>query len=408
MKLAIALTVLFAAFLLLSPVPDADADVPGFRATYEGMSQEELVSLLGDVYVGMLSLEVLEAAGLNVSGEDSPFDASQMRFSNTDFGLDYTSKLHEGADGRSMDVSAHYSFYLDFEFEMEAVADSDGCDAFDEEVCGEAFGFEEMSEGDSVRLKGTVGIVAEDDMRDTVIRQAYDRDVCAVDSTTLIGTFSCVFRIEAETVHEGVRGAVEIFGHKDVGAVTVVDYIYRSDSEDVTPGTEVFCIWTSREDSADVRIEFEGERSHVYVRDVGDCESGVSHGAASGQFFYDASGIVAVDGYYDAVSGGISEFVRGETVHARLSDDGLDPFREPVRESAGLWTPAMSLIGAVILIFIAVRCMHDGRFRYRRPAPLSSRPCVAGTFRNQQGSPCPPRPMASGSIPPCGSSAGPP
>ncbi|MBO4569170.1 MAG: hypothetical protein J5674_04320 [Candidatus Methanomethylophilaceae archaeon] len=249
---------IFAVLMLVVPVAQSDADVPGFRATYEDLSQEELVSLLGDVYVEMASREVLETIGMNVSGEGSPFDVSRMIISGTDFGLDYTSSLHEGVDGRSLNVSAHYSFYLDFDFELEAVAESDGYDAFDEGVCGLVFGFEELSEGDRIRMKGTVSIVAEDDMRDTAVRQSYDRDVCALDSTTLIGTFSCVFRIVVETVHEGVHGEVEAFGHKDVGAVTVVDYIYRADAEDVRPGAEVFCIWTSREDSADVRIEFEG------------------------------------------------------------------------------------------------------------------------------------------------------
>ena len=125
----------------------------------------------------------------------------------------------------------------------------------------------------------------------------------------------------------------------------------------------------------------------------------------SDAFFYDATDAKAVDDYLDAVSKGISEFVRGETVHARLSDDGLDPFQEPVRESAGLWTPVMSLIGAAILIFIAVRCMHDGMFRHRRPASPSSRLCAGGTFQTPQDSPCPPLPTASGSIPLCGWSA---
>ena len=375
MKASICLSVALVAVLLLSPSAVDAADVPGFRATYEDLSQEELVSLLGETYVGMVSREVLETAGINAS-EDSPIDVSKTVFSDADYGLDYASSFRDGNDGKSMGVSAHYSFYLDYSFSLACVVGSGGFDAFDEDVCGGAFGFEEYLDGDVVRIRGEVSIAADTDMRDTVVRQSYDQDLCAVDSTTLIGTFSCVFHMAVETVHGGIPGEVEIVGHKDVGVVTVVDYIYRSEPDEVRIGDEVFCIWTSREDSADVKVEFEGLESRTYVRDVGDCESGTSHGAVSALFFFDASRDGRIDDYSDAVSKGIGEFVRGETVYTRLSDDGLDPFREPIREAAGIWIPVASLLGALAFIFIAIRCMHEGMFRYRRREIPSIRPCA--------------------------------
>ena len=376
MKAAFCLSVLLVAVLSLAPSFADAADVPGFRATYESLSQDELVSLLGESYVGMLSREVLETAGINASGEDSPIDVSKAVFSDADFGLDYASSSRDGIDGKSMGVSAHYSFYLDYSFSLECEIDADGADAFDEGVCGSVFGFEEYLDGDVIRIRGEVSIAADTDMRDTAVRQSYDRDVCAVDSTTLIGTFSCVFHMAAETVHGGIPGEVEIIGHKDVGVVTVVDYIYRSEPDNVRLGDEVFCIWTSREDAADVKVEFEGLGSRTYVRDVGECESGTSHGAVSRLFFFDASKDGSIDDYSDAVSKGIGEFVRGETVYTRLSDDGLDPFREPIRETAGIWLPVASLVGAFAFIFIAIRCMHEGMFRYRRRGSPSTRPCA--------------------------------
>ena len=376
MKALLCLSAVLVAVLLLAPSSVDAADVPGFRATYEGLSQDEFVSLLGETYVGMVSREALETVGINASGEDSPIDVSRTVFSDADFGLDYVSSFRDGIDGKSVGVSAHYSFYLDYSFVLECVIDSDGFDAFDEDVCGGAFGFEEYSEGDIISIRGEVSIAAGTDMRDTVVRQSYDRDLCAVDSTTLIGAFSCVFHMTAETVHGGIPGEVEIIGHKDVGVVTVVDYIYRSEPEDVKLGDEVFCIWTSREDSADIRAEFEGLESRTYVRDVGECESGTSHGAVSRLFFFDASNDGNVDDYSDAVSKGIGEFVRGETVYTRLSDDGLDPFREPIMETAGIWLPVASLVGAFAFIFIAIRCMHEGMFRYRRRGSPWIRPCA--------------------------------
>jgi len=361
MTLKASLLVLLAIAVLL--VPTGQADGSDFKASYESIPQEELEELLGDGYLDRINREVLDRAGINTTGDGRP--SIEASFTGIRFGMDLDSDdLNESQDDRKQ-METLYSYYLEYDLDLRIKANGSGYDAFDEGITGDTFPFESYSKGDSGTISGHVSLIIEAEMRETSSRQEYDPSVYAIDSSTIIRTSYGVMDLNASFIHDLIPCAADVSGDWNIRSVTVSDFIYPGEENGIRPGDEVYCRWSSREDSADVSIRFSNESgTHEYNRDIGDCYSGTSHGSVPGSFFQSPSEITTIESYQDSVSYHLAEFARGELSNEYMRDDGLDPYKAPERIEDGIWQHAMSLIAAAIFIFIAVAKMHEGVFRY--------------------------------------------
>ncbi len=358
-KAAILLVIVLAMTLVPASQTDATSD---FRVSYESIPQDELGELLGEGYLDSMNRYVLETVGINVSGDDHPEIESEA--SNISFGLDLNSDDITAKDAAKKQMETKYTYYLEYDLSVTITPDGSGYDAFDESVTGNAFPFEEYSSDDTGKITGHVRLKIDVDTRETATKQQY-ADVYAINSSTMIRTTAGLVDLKASFVHNGLSSNTIINGKWDVRSVTVSDFIYPDEDEGIRPGDEVYCRWSSREDSADVSVRFQSERgNHEYIRDIGDCSSGTSHGAVPDSFFQNASETAVIDSYKDSISGPLKEFSRGELSSEYMRDDGLDPYAAPELVQIGLWQPVMSLIAAAVFILIAISKMHEGMFRY--------------------------------------------
>ncbi len=335
-----------------------------FEVSYDGISQDELRELLGIDLVDAVGRIVLESAGVNASGEGCPIE--RISAEGIRFGLVMDLGSDSGSDSPRKQMETRYTYYLELDLDTRFKAEAGGYDAFDEDVTGDSFPFSAYLKGDSGSITGHVRLSADVDMRETVSRQPYDPDLYAISSSTVIRTTFCSVDLEVLVVHGMSPYDVGIRGGWDARSVAVFDFTYPEEGSGVRAGDEVHCRWTSREDSADVSLEFLVPQGPVlYTRDVGDCWSGISSGAVPGAFFHSSATVQEIGGYRDAVSGPLKEFVRGEMSAIFQRDDGLDPFREPelVREDG--WVPAVSLICAAVFVALAILRVNDIRYRRR-------------------------------------------
>jgi len=361
MTLKAALLVVIAMAAVLVPMGDADGS-SDFKTSYESIPQEELEELLGDGYLDMVNRNVLDKAGIRTTGAGCPSietDISGIRF-GLDIDSDDSSSLEEKKQMETL-----YTYYLEYDLKLTLRSNGAGYDAFDEEVTGDAFPFESYSEGDTGTISGHVSLSIDADMRETASGQEYDPEVFAINSSTIIRTSYGLIDLDVTFVHDSIPCYANILGGWSIRSVTVSDFIYPDEEDGIRPGDEVYCRWSSREDSADVSIRFTtGDKVYEYNRDIGDCYSGTSHGSVPDSFFQSPSKISTIDGYKDAVSYHLDELARGELSSEYMRDDGLDPYKAPERIEDGIWQHAMSLIAAAIFIVIAVTKMHEGVFRY--------------------------------------------
>ncbi len=355
--------VLVLVVLAVALVPFSQSDgASDFKASYDSITEEELDELLGAGYMGSINRYVLETAGINASGSGCPLGNAET--GDIRFGLQIDGDRDSVSDSDRKQMETSYAYYLEYDMVLSFKANSSGYDAFNEEITGDAFRFESYSANDSGTISGHVRLTIDVDMRETASRQA-DGNVYAINSSTVIRTSCGVIDLEASFQHEYTPCRAEIDGRWDTRSVTVSDFIYPDEENGIEPGDEVYCRWSSREDSADVSIRFQTDGGTFdHVRDIGECTSGTSHGAVPDSFFQNVSEVAEVEDYPDSVSAALKEFARGELAGEYMRDDGLDPFKEPERIEEGIWQPAMSLIAAAIFVVMAVAKMHEGVFRY--------------------------------------------
>ncbi|MBO4348007.1 MAG: hypothetical protein J5812_00330 [Candidatus Methanomethylophilaceae archaeon] len=357
-----AILLVLAVALALVPASQADAS-SDFKVSYDSIPQEEMEELLGDGFLDMIHRYVLETVGINLSGDGCP--ETKATAANIRFSLEITSGDGTGSVSQKKQMETFYTYYLEYDLSMALEADGSGYDAFDEDVTDGTFPFMEYSSDDTGTIAGRIILKIDVDLRETATAQEYDPRIYAINSSTMIRTTYGFVDLLASFVHDGVVSNADIYGIWDTRSVTVSDFIYPDEDKGVKPGDEVYCRWSSREDSADVNIDFTADSgTYRYIRDIGECTSGTSHGAVPDSFFQNDSKKTTVDSYMDAVSKPFEKFSRGELAGEYMRDDGLDPYREPERIEEGMWQPAMSLIAAAIFIFIAVAKMHEGMFRY--------------------------------------------
>ncbi len=362
MTLRAAVLLVLVVALALVPASQADAD-SDFKVSYDSIPQDEMKGLLGDGFLDMTHRYVLETVGINLSGDGCP--ETEATASNIRFSLDITTDDGSETGIQKKQMETFYTYNLEYDLSMKLEADGSGYAAFDEEVTDGTFPFVEYSSDDTGTITGHITLKIDVDLRETASAQNYDPSVFAITSSTMIRTTFGFVDLHASFVHDKIVSYADIYGIWDTRSVTVSDFIYPDEDEGVKPGDEVYCRWSSREDSADVNIDFTaGHGTYRYIRDIGECTSGTSHGAVPDSFFQKDSTETTVDSYMDAVSRPLEEFSRGELAGEYMRDDGLDPYYEPERIEEGMWQPAMSLIAAAIFIFIAVAKMHEGVFRY--------------------------------------------
>jgi len=358
-KVAVLLLVAIAVTLVPFSQVDGASD---FEASYDSISEEDLEELLGAGYMENINRYVLETAGINASGDSCPLGDAET--SDIRFGLEINGDGDSASDSDRKQMETSYSYYLEYDIMLSFKANSPGYDAFNERITGDAFRFESYSAGDTGTVSGHVRLTIDVDMRETASWQA-EQNVYAINSSTVIRTAYGAIDLEASFHHEMALHKAEIDGRWDTRSVTVSDFIYPDEENGIEPGDEVYCRWSSREDSADVSIRFQTDRGTFdHFRDVGECTSGTSHGAVPDSFFQNVSEIDEVGGYPDSVSGALKEFARGELAGEYMRDDGLDPFEEPERIEEGVWQHVMSLLAAAVFIVMAVSKMHEGLFRY--------------------------------------------